>query len=474
MTSPFLLEEIFGNTKPKRLIYGEHYFQIPPNADVMAIPFTSLPSVIKKKFHLLDCYINDSKAPHAIFVYPVLKRLFQANHRHRTVNGEHSKQTFSEENHRILSPITPNKPETEIEEEQSECFVPLRSCKEIASTILQLCQTSIDRRTSRHDENLMPNFRQSLLFNLRVVNIKASCLCMYKNGIYLLPEHKTDDPDKEAEEQQELNRNLENSTSRHMRTQDTLEINSYPEMRQPRDSPCVYLDDESISANGLLNPHQSIPENNQDEDRFCEAQFSPISSCSSQYEQFLEDMVPVKRKASPCDDIEDTKRRNSPSSSDSEMEYVSDISDISPISSIMDLQLPPETVPDVSPDGCPFLPSKESREITSFPSLNPLTSVESPIPPAAYSLQGWENSDARPLAPSSVVSISTGTLESMESDQSESSESSSLSQSLASTEEDRIPPLLEQDETTKDEIIQRLQQRVKECQETVENMRNKK
>lgn len=275
---------------PKKLTCCDYYLQIPSNAEVKAIPFNSLPPKVFQKFRQMDNYIDGSDAPRVIFVSPVTKSTLQINHKLTTLNKEATKQTFSEGNHRSHFAGTPTDFTTGDEEDAEDCFVPIRSSKIIASTILQLLGKSSDKTAFIHDKNTRPKFKEALIFNLTVVDIRARALCKYKNAMYLLPAQKAN-----VSEGQDSPEIADKFSPSHgimkykcnKMEQNILVKNKRPDIAQSHREPLISLDKDSILPSGVLVPQRRLIEKTPNESQFSiiQTELNPSQGYSLQHVQ---------------------------------------------------------------------------------------------------------------------------------------------------------------------------------------------
>ncbi|PIO26230.1 hypothetical protein AB205_0043060 [Aquarana catesbeiana] len=453
---------------PKQLTCCDYYLQIPSNAEVKAIPFNSLPNNVRQKFRQMDNYIDGSNAPHVIFVSPVTKSTLQIDHKLNTLNKETTKQTCSEGNHRTHFAGTPNTFITGDEEDAEDCFVPIRSSKKIASTILQLSGKSNNKTAFIHDENTGPKLEDALRFNLRVVDIRVRALCKYKNTMYLLPAQKAN-----VSEEQDSPGIMDKFSPRHgimkyqcnKMEQNNMVKNTRPDKTQPyHDEPLIHLDKDNILPSGVFVPQQSkdnilpsgvfVPQQSLIEKTHNKGQFSiiqrelnPTHGYSLQHVQHPLAIKQFKRKIY-CEDAKAVKKRPNPEGSDTDRKR-----NVVSISSTSLEMAPcvPEEFPSFSCYPSQISPSRERVESAGSTLSKPLLNMKFQIPQPTSSCEDCSDFDSRSSSPFSAVTISTNTSEGFESDQNEEPLEIRRRPEQASS-------LYQQAETAQDKTAQRLLQ----------------
>ncbi|XP_072256462.1 uncharacterized protein [Pyxicephalus adspersus] len=444
---------MFVNMWPQKFPHRD-YLHIPSNAEVKAIPFRSLPLHIVQKFHQMDSYIDSNNAPHVIFVSPVTKSTMHRNHKLSTFTKESTKQMFSEGNH--FAP-TPKKIMTGHADDAEDCFVPIRSSKAIASTILQLSQMGKDKTTVSHNENVTGKTENTQ----RVVDIKVRALYKYKNTMYLLPAQKaTGEP-----YQKDLNGIMDTLPSTIGVTKDkcdTMSRNDLLKNKMPN----------------ITRPHHTqrkVTEQTHNEIQFSKTPaLNPSQGRSLQENQLPLVMRQIKRKMD-FEDVKSVKKRPNPGGSNTNHKRTETET---PTFSIME----PEASLEVSPGVLEEFPgfscspiqtsaSKKKAEKAAMSPSNPLLYIEPQISPPTDIYK--ECTDSRSSSPFSAVTISTDTSEGFESDQDEGWFIKSQPPNIK--ERPGQPSFVRhQDETTQDETIQRLQKHMRECYEVVQNILAKK
>ncbi|XP_063806935.1 dentin sialophosphoprotein-like [Pseudophryne corroboree] len=177
-----------GNTRSARPTHCECYFQIPANAEVKSVPVSSLPPAIQQKIRRLGSCNDSDTAPSVICVSQVTKHYFPVSCQPGTFNGAMA-DMLSPAEHPLYGqsrspPIRPNLRPMEENIDPAACFVPVKSSKKTASTILELLQAG----DLQYMENVLPQRGDFFCFNSSILSIKANVLCMHKNRMYLLPE----------------------------------------------------------------------------------------------------------------------------------------------------------------------------------------------------------------------------------------------------------------------------------------------
>ncbi|XP_077307473.1 uncharacterized protein LOC143927337 isoform X2 [Lithobates pipiens] len=435
---------------PKKLNCCDYYLQIPSNAEVKAIPFNSLPNNVRQKFRQMDNYIDGSNAPHVIFVSPVTKSTFQINHKLTILNKETTKQRCSEGNHRTHFAGTPNTFITGDEEDAEDCFVPIRSSRKIASTILQLSGKSNDKTAFIHDENTGPKFEDALRFNLRVVDIRVRALCKYKNTMYLLPAQKAN-----VSAEQDSPGIMDKFSPRHgimkyqcnNMEQNNLVKNTRPDITQPPHEPLIHLDKDNILPSGVLVTKRSLIEktHNESQSPIIQRELNPSQGYSLQHVQNPLAIKQFKRKIY-CEDAKAVKKRPNPEGSDTD--HKRNFVSIS-WSSLETAPCVSKEFPSFSCYPSEISPSRERVERAGSTLSKPLLNMKFQIPQPTSSCEDCSDFDSRSSSPFSAVTISTNTSEGFESDQNEEPLDIRRRPEQAST-------LYQQAETAQDKMAQRL------------------
>ncbi|XP_056417008.1 ligand-dependent nuclear receptor-interacting factor 1-like [Hyla sarda] len=181
------ISHITPSEKPE---VSDYYFHIPENAEVKRVPISMLSSSVQQRITRLGDCTDFTNAPYVIVVSPITKQKFPNSHIARMTaakeEAERCQVALGDTGQSSEERASPRKPDKWMRKDHETYLVPMKCCKDIALTILQLSQTGNGENSSLESE--LPNISDSLILNLQVIKMKATALCMYKNMMYLLPE----------------------------------------------------------------------------------------------------------------------------------------------------------------------------------------------------------------------------------------------------------------------------------------------
>ncbi|XP_075054479.1 uncharacterized protein LOC142140645 [Mixophyes fleayi] len=500
-----------GNTISARPPQCEHYYQIPADAEVKSVPISSLPPAIQQKIQCLDGCNDITRTSSVIYVSPVTKNIFPVGCKPSRVIGEGATtQSPMVQTQNLVSPSRPNTKSMEGNRDPMVCFVPIKTSKETASTILKLLETSNEKRNLQYVENSLPKCSDFLGFNLKVIGIKANALCMSKNKMYLMPEPRAKDSNAETEDQELITRSPGETTSRPETMKDTSNIReegiiikdsgfeikelgptsdtwvqqddlgnmtadsssmSQQQLRSRNGSNCWDIGDEA-SVKQPAEASWDLPEAIDPTEPNTSLRSPQHLRLSVTKEQIPLRIKQLKRKLSTLDIVKNLKKKNtldgSETKQDTETVYTFSVTSSSPTSSAS---------PPVEPLSCPplpFLPWEESTRTDHLSLHNPLCSLS----PSRMPSPSGETNTGEVISPSlhneetSSSSFSSLTSVSSPTSSSEFSQCHSIPSIERSPTE--LPSFSELDETTMDERARRLEERVRELNMVVEDMRKSK